>query len=737
MKIFESDIKNMVKKALSLLMENAETNNINAAKQYLKSNGHKQDYGEIIEKIRTDIENIRLGKYKFLLGGCIYYLNGSLNDEEIAAKFNQTLSVMTRPEYIDKYPREIGVTVQQLINDFSDVIKNELENDKTKSSEKSYIKNTEYQIVPINSFEEAEKYGVYTSWCVTHSRNMFSSYTSSRSKFYFCLKNGFENIKPNIGQNAPLDEYGLSMIAVCVRSDGSLRTCTCRWNHDNGGNDNIMNVEELEKLFGCNFYETFIPIDTSNTVGKIKEILNNGGKVEEVLNLVDFYEIYYGSNNKKYCWIEYDDISNFIINGKLVSEDGFDEIGDDDIECCPLWVYQNARGYNFLNKNGKLLSKRWFSDVTTFENGLAIVTINGGGGNQRKNILRENGTFVFRKWPYSIERKDNLILVRKSYNSSKIVLRKDGTILSKTEVHEIEKFVNGYARVLLSYYPRQYNFMSEKDGSMLFENNLSTAEMCENVRVWKIGIDGVGYNIMSTNYKILSKEWFYGIGRFTHACVALVESNKGFNYLTSIGELLLKKWCELARSFGYNTSDYQALAIINGKTCTINDDAEISPQLWWDEEIFEYSDDVYFVEIKNYGYNVVLRGKKFLSKTWFDKIYKTDTSNPTRVFIAGIGYNFVSPKGKFLSKTWFYNALDFKNGFAIIKDRNGMCNFINKHGKYISDNWFNMATPFDENGYAKVYVRGKGSNVINKRGEFIENFKNTVNEKTNKSKREF
>ena len=46
---------------------------------------------------------------------------------------------------------------------------------------------------------------------------MYDSYTCNGiNQIYFCLRNGFENVKPIVGKGCPLDEYGLSMISVIV-----------------------------------------------------------------------------------------------------------------------------------------------------------------------------------------------------------------------------------------------------------------------------------------------------------------------------------------------------------------------------------------------------------------------------------------------------------------------------------------------------------------------------------------
>jgi hypothetical protein len=117
-----------------------------------------------------------------------------------------------------------------------------------------------YEIVPIPTFDNANEYSRYTDWCVTQGEEYFLKYTNDGSGiFYFLLKNGFENVQRKQGANCPLDEYGLSMIAVSFRHDGSVNTVTCRWNHDNGGNDSIMTPAQLSKLIGTDIYSIFNP----------------------------------------------------------------------------------------------------------------------------------------------------------------------------------------------------------------------------------------------------------------------------------------------------------------------------------------------------------------------------------------------------------------------------------------------------------------------------------------------
>lgn len=77
---------------------------------------------------------------------------------------------------------------------------------------------------------------------------------------YFCLREGYEIQDKVVGYNCPLDEYGLSMIAVGVNGDGSLNTCTCRWNHEQGATGMCMDAVQLSELLGVDVYRVMKPV---------------------------------------------------------------------------------------------------------------------------------------------------------------------------------------------------------------------------------------------------------------------------------------------------------------------------------------------------------------------------------------------------------------------------------------------------------------------------------------------
>jgi len=86
-------------------------------------------------------------------------------------------------------------------------------------------------------------------------KNMWDSYTSDGlNKVYFAYKPNFKEVSRITGKNAPLDEYGLSLISIIVDPWENLRAVTTRWNHDNGGSDQAMDARQLSKLLGGNVF---------------------------------------------------------------------------------------------------------------------------------------------------------------------------------------------------------------------------------------------------------------------------------------------------------------------------------------------------------------------------------------------------------------------------------------------------------------------------------------------------
>lgn len=121
--INESDIIEIVDKTISrfLLKENRESKNINLARKYLKNNGYSDvNSQKILDAIRSDIPNSRLGQCKFLLGIVRLYLDGELNNSERIMEFNSILPFIADKAYINEYDFNLNnLSLEDMIDKFS------------------------------------------------------------------------------------------------------------------------------------------------------------------------------------------------------------------------------------------------------------------------------------------------------------------------------------------------------------------------------------------------------------------------------------------------------------------------------------------------------------------------------------------------------------------------------------------------------------------------------------------
>ena len=264
-----------------LITENRASKNQSLARKMVRSINPSLNDKEFTENVLHDIPNVRKADFHLYPAVVRFVLNaGNSLDANTILELNKYVGV------IAPKAKELGLDQNangMSMNDFFSQFQGDVSQSETDDREASaqYGENNEgnnngYKIVPIPTFDDANEYSGYTDWCVTQGEEYFLRYTNNGSGiFYFLLKEGFENVPREQGPNCPLDEYGLSMIAVSFRHDGSINTVTCRWNHDKGGNDFVMTPEQLSKLIGADIYGIFNPDDIQSLVPEGVEVLDD------------------------------------------------------------------------------------------------------------------------------------------------------------------------------------------------------------------------------------------------------------------------------------------------------------------------------------------------------------------------------------------------------------------------------------------------------------------------------
>lgn len=263
-----------------LITENRASKNQSLARKMVRSINPSLNDKEFTENVLHDIPNVKKADFHLYPAVVRFVLNaGNSLDANTILELNKYVGV------IAPKAKELGLDQNangMSMNDFFSQFQGDVSQSETDDREASaqYGENNEgnnngYKIVPIPTFDDANEYSRYTDWCVTQGEEYFLKYTNNGSGiFYFLLKEGFENVPREQGPNCPLDDYGLSMIAVSFRHDGSINTVTCRWNHDNGGNDFVMTPEQLSKLIGADIYSIFNPDDIQSLLPEGMEVLD-------------------------------------------------------------------------------------------------------------------------------------------------------------------------------------------------------------------------------------------------------------------------------------------------------------------------------------------------------------------------------------------------------------------------------------------------------------------------------
>ena len=214
---------------------------------------------ETIHAIQVDIPSSSICKGKYLEGVIrMVYLEEL--DESQFETINDILSVIKGNHGLQElYDGDFnGLFFEDLCFKFDHEINRLLEEEHKASANMVYKPNKIYSIRKVHSFEEAMEYAHLTSWCISESRFDYDSYTRHGETFYVCLKNGYLETPMERGEGHPLDAYGLSMIAISVRKNGRLASCTTRWN-EASRNGRILTTQQISQLIGQDFYTVFVP----------------------------------------------------------------------------------------------------------------------------------------------------------------------------------------------------------------------------------------------------------------------------------------------------------------------------------------------------------------------------------------------------------------------------------------------------------------------------------------------
>ena len=315
----------------------------------------------------------------------------------------------------------------------------------------------DYTVVRISCFNDAAIYSKYTSWCVTQRQGYYDDYAGDGSQFYFCLKNGFKKLQREQGEGCPLDEYGLSMVSVCIQPDGKPKCITTRWNHEYNGEDNpkLHTLEQVESVLGIPS-SVFKPSEKFDniTVDDIPELL-----MDESIDVDEIFTSIKPMKGTDYFLVTYDELENVLHGRQLLFDDWFQNI-------TMTWRYgmllacRQWGEYFLFDKNWNKLNKEPFSHIS-YRGGNPDCwyvktreyhrTENEVSHVDMVNFITREGKLFFNEWVKSLTPFSNGICCYQDLDGERHYINKKGQILfPNTVFQEASHFEDGVATVCVS-----------------------------------------------------------------------------------------------------------------------------------------------------------------------------------------------------------------------------------------------------------------------------------------------
>lgn len=370
----------------------------------------------------------------------------------------------------------------------------------------------EYTVIPIHNYDEASIYSKYTSWCVTQSETAFNQYTSDGSRFFFCLKKGFEDIKRPETTETPLDEYGLSMVSVLVHPNGVAKHVTTRYNHAYNGEDNLnlKTLEQVEDILGIPKSMFLNYITPEMEIDDLNELLKHGI-----------------------------DISHLIKRSK--------QVGD-------ITIVEYKNMYNAM-KNDKMLLDNWYDNYITIQNGLILFRRYADNEGIVFNACDERGKIFPTDIKYKIDNifdsESNVFIVTNSRMEYNLLRRGSSEFILPQDVRRISNFKYGYA-VVETF--EGYTNLLDKSLSYLWDEPVRMksayfhTSSVKDSKVWKEGMlimqNAYGnetYMDVETRQPI-TDQWFNECFSFENGVGKVLNNRQEENLIKRDGTLVCDNW---------------------------------------------------------------------------------------------------------------------------------------------------------------------------------------------------
>lgn len=450
-----------------------------------------------------------------------------------------------------------GLSLDELNKKFGgEIRKHHISNWLKSNSNNSETQTGDYVVKPIPNYSTAHQYGPYVNWCITYGENHFNAYTGAGEQFFFCIKKGFENVPRTEGKNCPLDEYGLSMVSVCIRPDGTPSYITTRWNHDYDGENNplLKTLEQVEEKLGIPASVFTQNLRPEYEIEDIPYILENSDKpLEEIftecrefINGMTIVSFHYYDRNFRARDIAY----NVVKDRHLLSNEWFSRINvmDDNYALVRTMDYK----YNMLDENGFVFSTMLDNQPHLYDLKLKDVFLIEQRWNE-KNLINRNGELLLSEWMQHIsEFYGDYAKVYRSNDELNFINKNFKLMWDEFQDFDIYKPSRGpewsEGVFIVTNGKKQYTYVSILTGKSLMRGNPDKwFDACETFllgmgKVMRYYDGEKMYNMVNLKGELVSDMWFRDITAFQNNNCVVTNAEELQNILTSNKKLFFKTW---------------------------------------------------------------------------------------------------------------------------------------------------------------------------------------------------
>ena len=245
-----------------------------------------------------------------------------------------------------------------------------------------------YTVKRLDTFEEANEYYPYTQdICYLRGEETWNDYTSNgKNAVYVLLRDGWEDIPAEHGEDTPYDDYGESMVFVIIRPDSKVAYTNTRWNHNTNGQGPIdvdqsftEDMDKISDMLQTDYRNVLKPYTDEELLGRgviklsvLRRWISEGKDILQICKNVEELS----TNLFK---IDLDE-DNFILYNSQINK----LIPSDDIiflymiyHIKYVIVQQENGKWAFINKQGQQIGD-WYRNVWPFDEGLTCVQRDDG-----------------------------------------------------------------------------------------------------------------------------------------------------------------------------------------------------------------------------------------------------------------------------------------------------------------------------------------------------------------------